>query len=346
MKVDARRDDSTSTNAVDITLQEDMNSPPKIFAEDVKTGKKILLIDLNPQFRDLDFGEVRDLGVIPGDGVAVRAGIYLPVGYKSGLRYPLVIQTHEWSAERFWIDGPFTTAFAAQALAGKGFIVAQIALNRTHTSTPREVQDEARGYEAVVNYLDERGMVDVKRMGIIGFSRSALGVQYAVIHSKYHFAAATLADGSDVGYFRYIAYLNSTPWQTDDAEGVNGGIPVGQGLHVWLGNALDFKLQRLSTPIRLEANEPQSLLFSWEWFGLLRRLGKPVDFIYMPDGAHVLVKPCNRLVSQQGNVDWFRFWLQGYEDPGPDKKEQYERWRRLRGLRHSRINASLQLGSN
>jgi len=36
------------------------------------------------------------------------------------------------------------------------------------------------------------------------------------------------------------------------------------------------------------------------------------------------------MVSQQGNVDWFCFWLKGEEDPDPTKAEQYKRWRELR----------------
>jgi hypothetical protein len=38
------------------------------------------------------------------------------------------------------------------------------------------------------------------------------------------------------------------------------------------------------------------------------------------------------MVSQGGSVDWFRFWLQDYEDPDPAKAEQYQRWRELRKL--------------
>jgi hypothetical protein len=43
-----------------------------------------------------------------------------------------------------------------------------------------------------------------------------------------------------------------------------------------------------------------------------------------------LQKPQERLASQGGTVDWFRFWLQGYEDADPAKAEQYRRWRELR----------------
>ena len=36
------------------------------------------------------------------------------------------------------------------------------------------------------------------------------------------------------------------------------------------------------------------------------------------------------MISQQGNVDWFVFWLKGEEDPDPLKAEEYSRWRELR----------------
>ncbi len=74
------------------------------------------------------------------------------------------------------------------------------------------------------------------------------------------------------------------------------------------------------------------VLSEWEWFIGLTRLGKPVDLIYLPDGPHVLVKPWERMVSQQGAVDWFRFWLKDEGDPDPAKAEQYARWRELRKL--------------
>ena len=69
--------------------------------------------------------------------------------------------------------------------------------------------------------------------------------------------------------------------------------------------------------------------------GMVRRTvsaEKPVDLIYMGDGAHILVKPWERMISQQGDVDWFCFWLKGEEDADPAKAEQYARWRELRKL--------------
>jgi hypothetical protein len=74
-------------------------------------------------------------------------------------------------------------------------------------------------------------------------------------------------------------------------------------------------------------------LLGWQSFSGLTLLKKPVDFVWLPDGQHLLVKPWERMTSQQGNVDWFLFWLKGAEDPNPNKKKQYLRWRALRDMR-------------
>jgi hypothetical protein len=58
----------------------------------------------------------------------------------------------------------------------------------------------------------------------------------------------------------------------------------------------------------------------------------PVDMIVLPHAIHLLVKPWERLVSQQGNVDWFSFWLENKEDASPGKVDQYARWRQLSAL--------------
>jgi len=73
-------------------------------------------------------------------------------------------------------------------------------------------------------------------------------------------------------------------------------------------------------------------LGEWEWFAGLSILHKPVEMIILQDGTHVLEKPADRMISQQGSVDWFCFWLKGEEDPDPAKAEQYSRWHELRGL--------------
>jgi hypothetical protein len=70
----------------------------------------------------------------------------------------------------------------------------------------------------------------------------------------------------------------------------------------------------------------------WDAYAGLRYLHKPTDLIIFNTDEHVLTNPAMRLASQGGSVDWFQFWLQGYEDPDPAKQEQYKRWRDLRKM--------------
>lgn len=51
------------------------------------------------------------------------------------------------------------------------------------------------------------------------------------------------------------------------------------------------------------------------------------DLLYLfPDNPHIKFKPKHKLAAYERNVDWFRFWLLGYEDPNAAKAPQYARW--------------------
>jgi len=254
------------------------------------------------------------------------------LGYVADRKYPLIIQTHGWSSVRFWIDGPWTTAFAAQALAGKGFFVLQLPDPDWNIFvTPKEVPAAMATYDGAIDFLDRRGLIDRGQVGIIGFSRTLWYVTYGLTHSKHHFAAAAVADGVDYSYFQYMIMSNSSSRSASDYLTI-GAPPFGKGLLKWLKVSPAFVMDKVETPLRIEALYPASLLFDWHWFAGLTALGKPVEMICIVDGTHILEKPWDRMISQQGNVDWFCFWLKGEEDPDPEKAEQYKRWRELRKL--------------
>lgn len=327
-----------SDRKIDVMLQEDLNTPPRFFVEDIQSGQRSLLLDLNPQFKNMRFGRVEDITFVATDGHRVRAGLYWPADYVSGKKYPLVIQTHAWNPHKFLIDGPWPSAFAAQPLAGRGIFVLQLEEDLSKISTPAEAPEEMAAYEGGIEHLEQLGLINPARVGIIGFSRTGFGVKYALTHSKFQFKAATIADGSDGGYFGYISALTSIPIHVPDMEGVNGGAPFGDNLLSWLKKSPGFNLDKVTSAVREEAYDPLSLFFEWEWFAGLSRLHKPVELIYMPDAPHVLVKPWERMISQQGNVDWFCFWLKNEEDPDTSKKEQYERWHRMRDAKEEDKN--------
>ena len=319
----------------DIVLDESMNKPPRIFATAPGAGRRSLLMDLNPQFQGLALARVEEVAWKISGHTEAKAGLYWPLDYVAGKKYPLVMQTHAWDPDRFWIDGPSTTAFAAQALAGEGFFVLQVdeSPGDLHLEdTPQEAPAAMAIYDSAIDFLDRKGLIDRDRVGITGFSRTYWYVTYALTHSKHHFAAAAVADGVDYSYFQYMAFSNFYQTWAGTFDLTNGAPPFGDGLLKWLKVSPAFLMDKVETPLRIQTLGPASLLSDWHWFSGLTTLGKPVEMMYIPQGMHMLEKPWDRMISQQGNLDWFRFWLKGEEDPDPSKAEQYKRWRELRRL--------------
>jgi len=320
-----------------------MNEPPRLFA--LRGAARALVFDPNPglltRFR---FARVDTVRWTARDGASYLGGLYYPPDYRSGQRYPVVIQTHGFLVDQFWPDGVYSTGNAAQALAGLGILVLQSPGpadfdTSSVLGTDREGPMAMAAFEAAVDHLDDLGWIDRTRVGLSGFSRTCFYVGYTLTHTdrdRYPFAAASVIEGVDMSYGQYILFGPvSHAWGVSPEEpGVNGGAPWGPTTsRRWVERAPGFNLDRVRAPIRIQALHPASLLSEWELYAGLLLQRKPVELVYLPDAQHIIATPWELLTSQQGNVDWFRFWLKGEEDPDTAKGEQYARWRQLRELK-------------
>jgi dipeptidyl aminopeptidase/acylaminoacyl peptidase len=318
-----------------IAAEQDLSSPVRLIATDERTKRRAILADLNPQFKHLAFGKVEEITWTGTDGRGAKGGLYFPPDYVGGQRYPLVIQTHGWDSHKFWMDGPSTAGFAAQVLAGRGFVVAQADLDVTALGGPSEGPTAMASYQGLIDHLDERGLIDRSRVGLLGWSRTGYHVRYFLTFSQYPAAAAVIADGMDASYLQYLSWLTTSSDAGGTYERLNGSAPFVDGPERWGSNATGFNLRRVHTPVQLLALRHYSLLNNWEWFAGLRRLGKPVEMIWIPDAEHSPARPSERLTAQGGTVDWFCFWLQGVKDSDTSKAQQYQRWEDLRKMQLS-----------
>ena len=321
-----------------IEVAQDLNDPPVLSAMDCATRRHKKIWDPNPQLADMKLGEASIIKWKDASGYEWRGQLIMPPDYISGKRYPLVIEPYGFQEHEFVTDGEHTTAHATRPLAGAGMIVLEFWFRLDHGSTGDEASDQIAGYESAIARLTSEGLVDPDKIGIIGFSRSCYHVESALIKHPRRFAAAAIADGVDESYLQSLLF----PALQKEGEAIYGAKPFGEGLRTWVDRAPGFHLDRIQTPLRIEAISPMSVLGEWELYSSLRTQKKPVDLIYIPDGQHTLQKPLDRMASQQGNVDWFRFWLNGEEDPDPGKARQYARWRELRALHEENQKKSVE----
>ena len=317
-----------SDDGFTVSVHQSFKEPPVLVAVDAHTKKSRIILDPNPQLKAITHGEPEPYSWRDKTGREWQGILYKPVGFTHGTKYPLVIQNHGFNFNRFLPSGGFPTAFVAQELASAGIMVLQVR-DCAGRSTPIEGPCNVEGYKGAVDQLAQDGMVDATRVGIIGFSRTVFYVLEALT-SDLQFQAASITDGITLGYMNYLEGVGLAKEFNDEEVAMIGAQPFGDGLAQWMKASPDFHLDKVSAPLRVVATRNAGVVEMWEPYSLLEAMHKPVDLIVLNTREHVLEDPVMRLAAQTGNVDWFRFWLQGYEDPDPAKQSQYARWRQLR----------------
>jgi dipeptidyl aminopeptidase/acylaminoacyl peptidase len=338
---DAPGSEVTDALPLDVEVRQDLNTRPALFVKPSPSSNYTRLWEPNPQFKDIVFGHAAVLTWKDADGRSVHGVLIEPPDFEPGRRYPLIVEARSYRQDLFVVDGTYATAVAAQAMAGDGLMVLQ-------AGEPEVPRDESfrkgtaaalAGYQAVIAKLSSEGLIDSNRVGIIGFSRTCDNVMYAVTQAPQLFAAATIANGFTYGP---VGYLEMVDASADDSAMKQwwlhyGGNPLSDALSTFEQESLLFNLRRVNTPVRVETRDPAYILTDWETYAGLRSLNKPVDLIMLPYATHIVTMPADVYASQQGDVDWFRFWLQGYERAMPQDPDQYRRWNHLRDLRDANL---------
>jgi dipeptidyl aminopeptidase/acylaminoacyl peptidase len=311
-----------------VIVIQSLNEPPRLAVRNGTEGAVRTVLDLDPWVREYRLARVEEIAWSDSQGRRWHGGVYFPSGFDPAVRYPVVIQTHGFDKNKFSLSG-VSSNFAAQALAARGIMVLQVAdedavINKGSLS---ELDSARLVYESAIDYLDARAWIDPQRIGIQGWSRTGPWVGGMLTRSSRRIAAAALTSTTDFGWWYYVSM------GARSGESAYGTPPVGQGLDVWREQAATFNVEKVQAPVFMWGNG--SVAGLWDWYALLKRLGKPVEYWYLPDGAHEAFKIGERIRMNELLVDWFDFWLRRKEDSDPAKAEQYARWNSLRNLEGS-----------
>ena len=330
-----------------LRLAESLDGPPQLMAA-AMDGRTVQLTRLAPQFDAQTWGDTKSYDWQDAKGRTWEGGLMVPSGLVAGGRHPLVIQTYGFEPDRFYLDGPavgFTSAFAGRAFLREGILVLALPWAPS-TIKPRDEREAVTafmdGVLGAVGALTQQGLVDPARVGIIGWSATGERVLNLVTFSDLPVRAATMADGDANTLFSTTVTYGADVSLWVRAERLNHGLPFGPSLDRWVRGDPSLHTDCVKTALRIETYGPW-VLNNWDLYSLLRRQYKPAEMVVIPGGTHSLSRPSERMVSLQGNVDWFRFWLRGeardvVEVPGETAetlKAQYESWRQMEALRQA-----------
>ncbi|WP_255516420.1 Atxe2 family lasso peptide isopeptidase [Luteimonas suaedae] len=117
----------------------------------------------------------------------------------------------------------------------------------------------------------------------------------------------------------------------------------------WKRIGLEFNVDKVSAPVLMQIPEQEYLWLLDSAVPLM--LEQKADLYVFPHAPHFKFQPRHLLAANERNVDWFRFWLQDYEDPAPEKRQQYLGWRNMKARAvdrdgHEPVEGGSSLSSN
>lgn len=332
---------------------QDVSTAPQLFEYSAKTAKVTVLVKLNPEAENLLLPQVKRIQWKTSTGFLANGVLLLPPDYDPTRRYPLVIENGSilYNGDFVCDSGmSHVSSFVRGILADNGIMY----LMRSWPGNDNwERNFYPKGYpggiaeaafkldlvESAIKYLDDRQMIDPGNVGLIGFSRGGWYTEYALTHSRIRYRAASVTDNVEYAYGAYWYLHADRGFQISDE--MYGGPPYGDTLQNWKDYSISFNTEKIHTPLLKEVmgyglkeddphRPPNNLSIHFEVFTALSRQDKPVEMYYYPNEEHQVEHPVARISSLQRNIDWFRFWLQGYERPDPEDPDQYKRWELMR----------------
>lgn len=309
--------------------------PEELVLVDQASGELRTLVDVNPEFQHLRVQHTTRIDVSTAGREHLWGHLVLPLNYEPGKRYPLIVTTYR-DGDGF-LRGAIGDEYPIHVFAASGFGVLNVDVGRTRNFKPGDFESAIRMWQGPIDGLDlalrkaaELG-ADLERVGISGLSHGAEIVEYAITHTMSFTAAVESGPAARDPLFFYTA---GKSWRAIFANWGLEGWPEGKSLEKWrrLSPALNADRAHGALLINAPESEYESAL---QFLISLQQLGKPVEMFVYPSELHIKNQPKHRYEIYGRNVDWFRFWLQGYEDADPVKTAQYRRWEKLCDLQRT-----------
>jgi hypothetical protein len=272
--------------------------------------------------------------------------LVLPVGYRKGTTYPLVVVQYD---TRGFLRGGTDDEYPIQAFANRGYAV----LSFSHPDLPyeklgaKDVEEAGRislehftyrrnlasAVEAGVRLVIDRGIADPKRLGITGLSDGTSTVEWELNHSSLFSVAAMSSCCWDPEMIAWGGPSQSKHFLSEGYPGV-----LGYDDPFWKDMALIANARRITTPILLNVAEGEFYTALVTYTGL-REAKVPVDMYVYPDEYHARWQPAHRLATYRRSLDWFDYWLRGIRSDAPDRQSEIKGWDKLKGeAEHARAH--------
>lgn len=327
------RDPQSACGASDrqlVCVAAEADRPPRLEAVDLETGHRRMLFAPNAALAK-DMAATAPSRFLRWTDAKGRTftGRFFPAKRKGGATAPLFVTYYSCAG---FLRGGVGDEWPLASLAENG--ISALCINRRawRLDAFERYDDGLSAVRSAVDLLASRDEIDRARVGMGGLSLGSEVTLWTDMKSDILAAASVTSPGMSSEYYLFggmrgdVFYSQLRKfWQLDG--------PVGTPER-WRQLSPAWNLDKIEAPILMQMPE-QEYVMALEYAIPLIRMGL-ADLYVFPNEPHQKFQPRHKLAAYQRNLDWFRYWLQDYEDPDPSKAAQYKVWRAMREARDRR----------
>ncbi|WP_238345751.1 Atxe2 family lasso peptide isopeptidase [Luteimonas saliphila] len=314
-----------ASSAALVCVAAEADGPPRLERIDLETGDRQVLFDPNAALaRDMENTvRVRLLRWADAEGRQFT-GQYFSAHRTGAAPAPLFVNYYRCLG---FLRGGVGNEWPLAAMARNG--ISALCINSLpHDNNASARYDAGRlAVESVVELLAAEGEVDRTKVGMGGLSFGAETTLWTVIHSDLITVASVATPVISHLYYLLGSIRGDTWFFSQLQRNWQLGAPD-ETPEQWQKISPAMNLDKIKAPVLMQLSE-QELFFSLDYAIPLIR-NRRADVYVFPHEPHQKFQPRHKFAVYQRNLDWFRFWLQGFEDNDPRKAEQYTHWRTMR----------------
>ncbi|HEX5475387.1 MAG TPA: S9 family peptidase [Vicinamibacterales bacterium] len=298
------------------------SAPPDVAVTTVGEGKTSTVTHLNPEVASLQLAQCRPITWNSRDGRAIEGLLWLPAGYKTGTRLPLLLSIHGGPA------GVWSMAFRGidHVYAGLGWAVLEPNVRGSSTyGDPLlrgNMKDIGGGdYEDLMTGVDAviaQGIANPNELALRGWSYGGILGGWTLTQTK-RFKAASLGamvtDWSSeyaMGFNHDVRlwYIGGTPW--DDAD-------------AYRRQSSYTHVAQVSTPTILfhgERDTTDTIGQSMMFYQALKDRSVPVRFIRFPREPHGFREPHHQRIRDTEEIAWLMKYTRGVAWTAPPRPDR------------------------
>jgi dienelactone hydrolase len=252
-------------------------------------------------------------------GDRLQGALYYPANYQKGKQYPMIVRIYERESDMLHQYFPVSerTPYSPAVWTAAGYFV----LMPDIVFRPRDPgMSVVECVTAATRKALESGMIDAKRVGLVGHSWGGFGTVFVMTQTDLFAAGAAGGALTNLVSSYGEIYWNTGQPETGHAEVGQERleVPLWEDPQAYIRNSAVFHVNKMKGALLLAVGDKDGAS-DWhqdiEMYSLARRAGKQCVMLVYPGENHSLAVRQNQIDYHDRILEWFGHYLQGGKAP-------------------------------